>query len=378
MYISRESLEQFTPAYPLEQFAPLDEILFLDIETTGFSPAHTQLYLIGLISCQNGKWELHQMMVESPSEEKELLLRLNHLLDHFSVLIHFNGTRFDISYLMQKAAAYEIELPLDSLQSIDLYRQISPWRDKLGLTDCRQRTVEEFMGLHRRDPYNGGELIQRYKAYTAHPDDTTRNLLMQHNRDDMKGLLYILPMLSYGDILHKVPKVRKASMTKTKNHKGELTCELTMERKLPQPLPRPLTLQYDGITLLADGAKLMLAVPVLDGELKYYYPNYKNYYYIPALDAAYHKSVASFAEKEYRVQATAATCYTRRSGYFLKQYSPIVEPYYKADYKDHVTYFEITTDTRENRELFQCYAEHLIRKILNDRQTPAMAAGETS
>ncbi len=378
MYISRESLEQFTPAYPLEQFAPLDEILFIDIETTGFSPASSQLYLIGLVFCTDSKWELHQLMAESALEEKELLLRLSSMLDRFSVLIHFNGTRFDISYLMQKAEHYEVSLPLDSLQSIDLYRQISPWRDRLGLPDCRQRTVEEFMGLRRQNPYHGGELIQYYRNYIVHPDDSVRRLLMQHNRDDMKGLLYILPMLAYGDILRKTPKIRKASMTKTKNYKGEQACELTMELKLNQPLPCPLTLQFDGITLLADGAKLMLSVPVLDTELKYYYQNYKNYYYIPTLDAAYHKSVASFAEKEYRVQATAATCYTRRRGYFLKQYSPIVEPYYKADYKDSVTYFEITVDTRKNRELFQTYAEHLIRKILSSRQMPAAAAPETT
>ncbi len=371
MYISRESLEQFTPAYPLEQFAPLDEILFIDIETTGFSPASSQLYLIGLVLYSDGKWELQQLMAETPSEEKELLLRLSQMLNRFSALIHFNGTRFDISYLMQKAGQYEIDLPLDSLFSIDLYRQISPWRDHLGLADCRQRTVEEFMGLRRQDPYDGGELIQLYKGYILQPDDSKRRLLMNHNREDMKGLLYILPMLAYGDILRKTPKIRKASMTKTKNFKGEQVCELTMELKLMMPIPCSMTLQFDGITLLADGAKLMLSVPVLDTELKYYYQNYKNYYYIPALDAAYHKSVASFAEKEYRVQATAATCYTRRRGYFLKQYSPIVEPYYKADYKDSVTYFEITTDTRENRELFQSYAEHLIRTILQKRRTPA-------
>ncbi len=376
MYISGEALKQAAPAYPLEQFAPLDEILFLDIETTGFSPVSSQLYLIGLIYFRDGKWELHQMMAESASEEEDLLLRLAQILDSFSTLVHFNGTRFDISYLMQKAVKYNIDLPLDSMCSIDLYRQISPWRDRLGLTDCRQRTVEEFMGLHREDPYNGGELIQYYKAYCANPDESIQNLLLQHNGDDMKGLFYILPMLAYGDILRKTPVIRKAAMTKTKNYKGDLVCELTMELKLQTPLPHVMTLQYDGITLLADGAKLMLSVPVSDCELKYYYPNYKNYYYIPALDAAYHKSVASFAEKEYRVQATAATCYTRRRGYFVKQYSPLVEPSYKADYKDKYSYFEITMDTRENKALFQTYAEHLIKTILKDKPAPLPAAAE--
>ncbi|MCD8326282.1 MAG: ribonuclease H-like domain-containing protein [Lachnospiraceae bacterium] len=366
MYISRERMEQFTPAYPLERFAPIEEILFLDIETTGFPPASTQLYLIGLVFIEDGKWCLQQFMAESAQEERELIARLSKMLDRFSVVIHYNGTRFGISYLMQKAAKYGIDLPLDSLQSIDLYKKISPWRDKLALSDCRQRTVEEFMGLHREDPYNGGELIRFYQAYTVKPDDQVRDLLMQHNSDDLKGLLAILPMLSYGDITQRLPKIKKAAMVRTRNHQGEAVYELTMELDLFTALPRTLSLHYDGISLLAEGLKLMLSVPVLDGELKYYYSNYKNYYYIPALDAAYHKSVASFAEKEYRMQATAATCYTRRRGYFLKQYSPIVEPYYKADLKDNVSWFEVTVDTKKNKELFQKYAEHLICRIIDN------------
>ncbi len=366
MYISRECLEQFTPAYPIEQFAPLEEILFLDIETTGFSPDTTQLYLIGLADFHDGKWYLQQLMAESLQEEKALLVRLSEMLEKYSAVVHYNGTRFDISYLMKKAEKYGVDLPLDSLQSIDLYKKISPWRDRLALPDCRQRTVEEFMGLYREDPYNGGELIQLYKSYAANPDDQIRDTLMQHNRDDMKGLLAILPMLSYGDVIQKLPKIRKAAMVRTKNHRGESVYELTMELTLKNALPRTLSLQYDGIFLLAEGIKLLLRVPVLDGELKYYYSNYKNYYYIPALDAAYHKSVASFAEKEYREQATAATCYTRRRGYFLKQFFPVVEPYYKADLKDSVSWFEITADTKKNKELFQRYAEHLITQIIKN------------
>ena len=33
--------------YPLEKIAPIDKILFLDIETTGFTAKSSSLYMIG-------------------------------------------------------------------------------------------------------------------------------------------------------------------------------------------------------------------------------------------------------------------------------------------------------------------------------------------
>ena len=47
MRIEKKKLENFTMEYPLEQIAPLDKILFIDIETTGFTAKNSSLYLIG-------------------------------------------------------------------------------------------------------------------------------------------------------------------------------------------------------------------------------------------------------------------------------------------------------------------------------------------
>ena len=47
MRISEETLENFTITYPLDRLAPLERVLFLDIETTGFTAKSSYLYLIG-------------------------------------------------------------------------------------------------------------------------------------------------------------------------------------------------------------------------------------------------------------------------------------------------------------------------------------------
>ena len=54
MRISEETLENFSISYPLERLAPLERILFIDIETTGFTARSSVLYLIGTASQESG------------------------------------------------------------------------------------------------------------------------------------------------------------------------------------------------------------------------------------------------------------------------------------------------------------------------------------
>ena len=79
----------------------------------------------------------------------------------------------------------------------------------------------------------------------------------------------------------------------------------------------PLFLHRDGVYLWACGDHGRLRVPLTQAELKYFYPNPEDYYYLPMEDEAIHKSVSSFVERSHRVQAKASTCYTRRSGVFI-------------------------------------------------------------
>ena len=73
MKIEETILNNFTLTYPLERLAPLDQILFLDIETTGFTPASSQLYLIGCAFFREGNWHIKQWFAQSSEEEPELL-----------------------------------------------------------------------------------------------------------------------------------------------------------------------------------------------------------------------------------------------------------------------------------------------------------------
>ena len=56
MKISKETLEEFEIEYDISRLAPIDELIFLDIETTGFTARSSYLYLIGCAYNEGGKW----------------------------------------------------------------------------------------------------------------------------------------------------------------------------------------------------------------------------------------------------------------------------------------------------------------------------------
>ena len=106
-------------------------------------------------------------------------------------------------------------------------------------------------------------------------------------------------------------------------------------------------------------------MPIYEEELKYFYTNYKDYYYLPAEDLALHKSVGSFVDKEYRMQATAATCYTRKTGDYLPQWEFLFEPFFKREYDSKSLFFELTDSFKENREAFSRYASHILSMMMH-------------
>ena len=91
----------FSPAYPLERIAPREDLLFFDIETTGFSGASSQLYLIGCVYFDGFGWRLIQWFADTRGCEAQLLDAFFSFMKDFRVLVHFNGDGFDIPYLLK-------------------------------------------------------------------------------------------------------------------------------------------------------------------------------------------------------------------------------------------------------------------------------------
>ena len=83
-----------------------------------------------------------------------------------------------------------------------------------------------------------------------------------------------------------------------------------------------------------------MKMPLLEGTLKYYYPDYKNYYYLPLEDEAVHKSVGVYVDPACREKAKASNCCKRVSGYFLQAFGAPQIPLLKSSYESGDCYIQ--------------------------------------
>ena len=102
-----------------------------------------------------------------------------------------------------------------------------------------------------------------------------------------------------------------------------------------------------------------LSIRVYKGTLKYYYPNYKDYYYLIYEDTAIHKSVGEFVDKDARIKATKETCYTKKDGTFLPQPTDIWVPEFKTSCKDKTGFFEVREDCFSDAEKLNRYIKEI-------------------
>ena len=141
--------------------------------------------------------------------------------------------------------------------------------------------------------------------------------------------------------------------------------ELLIRVSLPTDLPVQVKFHANSCYFNGEGKTGTFRVPIYQEELKYYYSNYKDYYYLPEDDMAIHKSVAAYVDKEYKMKANAQNCYTRKYSSYLPQWDVLIQPFFKRDYKSKELFFELTESIKTNRDLFSRYAEHILQMLAN-------------
>ncbi|WP_434311118.1 ribonuclease H-like domain-containing protein [Hominifimenecus sp. rT4P-3] len=297
--------------YPLNQLG-LEKPLFLDIETTGLSPERSHVYLIGCLFPHTEEcWGFRQWLCESPKEEQKLLEQVIAFCRDFSGFVHFNGNRFDLPYLHKRSEHFGLFSPFKTMKSVDLYQKIRTCKNLCNLPDVKQKSIEQFLHIERDDSYSGGELIPIYHQFTKTGNPKLLHFLLLHNEEDVLGMLQLLPMLSYFDLKNGsipigCPIVEDSSDS-----------ELFLRFSLASSLPQPVSFRTEGTYAVLGKESLRLHTPLFCGELQYYLPNYKDYYYLPAEDTAIHKSVAVYVDPAFRVKATPENCYIKKTGQFL-------------------------------------------------------------
>ena len=344
---------------------PADKILYFDIETTGLSPACATIYLIGCIYLQEGQYHLRQWFADTIDSEKELLVSFMKFVKDFSVIVHYNGTVFDIPFIIKKCNMYKIECNFNGIESLDIYKKISKIKKLLNMDNLKQKSVEKFLTVERDDKYSGGELINIYFEYIRRKDTSLLKLLLMHNHDDITGMTQILPIMNYTCLENGGFEVISIEVNDTTTFTGSPKKEAVIELALDSFLPKRISGGNNQFYFIACGNIARISIEMYTGELKFFYPNYKDYYYLPNEDCSIHKSVAFYVDKDFRTKAKAANCYSRKSGMFLPQFNEIISPYFKIDYYDKITYFEYTEEFINNKELIKAYCNSMFQKIIN-------------
>ncbi len=362
--ITIEKNLELPDTYPLDRIGEPSRLLFFDIETTGFSGDLAQLYLIGCTWHGMDGWRLIQWFADTAKAEEELLHAFFSFMTGFQILVHFNGDSFDIPFLLKRCAYYGLEYGFSEIESFDIYKKIKPLRKPLGIGSLKQKTIEQFLGVQREDLYNGGQLIRVYLDYLHTRSQHSCDLLLLHNEDDLKGMSEILPILSYPDffqspfqyVCQKI--LSEASPSGAAHPFLSLTCQSSQVA-----VPIPIAWEGRPVSWSAAGSRLQFTIELLEGTLKHFYKNYKDYYYLVYEDTAVHKSIGEFVDKEARIRATSKNCYTKQDGCFLPQFSPVFAPVMQKEPKDKLTYAPLNQVHFETPALFQEYLAALLAHL---------------
>ncbi len=366
MKIFDEILENYQLPYTFKDDIIEEELLFFDIETTGLFAKTSNLYLIGCAYKEGNDWHIKQFFAENPSEEGTVIEAFFALANGYKHLIHFNGNHFDLPYVAARCEALSLPHTFDNFSGIDIYKRIAPYKYFLKLSNCKQKTIEGFLGIGREDMYSGGELIEVYKEYVESPSEEGLKLLLIHNLEDMKGMLQIVSILSYADLFNGEITVKKVQINSYADINGIIQKELLMRLCPATALPTAVSFMCNNCYFTGNNDTATLKVPLYEEEMKYFYSNYQDYYYLPEEDLAMHKSVATFVDKDCREKATAKNCYTRKQSTYLPQWDYLFEPFFKRDYASKELYFELTDELKADREAFKTYAAHVLEMMVKN------------
>ena len=198
---------------------------------------------------------------------------------------------------------------------------------------------------------DGKELIKVYRTYAKTGGETLLNLLFLHNHDDVEGMGCLLAFGALLALLRGNFRMRDITAVTDRAMDGSLLQEVLFTVQLPLSFPTRLSfsLPCAYVTLEKDCCKMKM--PLSEGTLKYYYPDYKNYYYLPLEDEAVHKSVGVYVDPACREKAKASNCCKRVSGYFLRAFGAPQIPLLKSSYESGDCYIQWTDSFLRNPEM---------------------------
>lgn len=279
-----------------------EKVLFFDIETTGLSRERCHIYLIGCLFVKDDAMYLRQWMAEGAWEEEKILKGFLEFSKSFSLLIHYNGKKFDIPFTEHRLLKHGLFPAFSDMEALDIYQKLCPCKGLLGLSHMRQPDIEQFLFDNKKRMHcDGGACISLYKKYCHHPTREISMTLLGHNEEDLRGLAELTPALSYPALLNGEFKTEQVQ-----REQEQVCCFCSLKHALP----RPVSFVCEDSSLTAKDVHMKIELRLRNGQLRQRYPDYKQYFYLPSEDTAVHRALISCVDASLRIPASRETCYT--------------------------------------------------------------------
>lgn len=213
---------------------PVNEICFLDIETTGLSGGTgTLAFLIGAGRYIDDRFHLAQFFLHEPINEPALLVALEEYIAPCNVLVTFNGKTFDIPILRTRYQLHGWKDPLSGLIQIDLLHLARRlWRDRLPNRSLINLETQILQVERSGEDIPGWLIPQLYFDYLRDRDPLPLLKVLYHNSIDVLSIAALLnycsKLISDPLGIHDLPDIDVFSLAKFHEDLGHLDTAINL------------------------------------------------------------------------------------------------------------------------------------------------------
>jgi uncharacterized protein YprB with RNaseH-like and TPR domain len=169
--------------------ASAEELLFLDLETTGLGSS--PVFLIGTLLWRDGELAAQQFLARTYAEEAGILRHFAAQAAQRPVAVSFNGKSFDVPYLRVRSLATGVQFhePREHLDLLHHARRLYRQR----LPDCKLQTLERYVcGRQRGHDIPSHDIPRAYHDFVRTGDAREMAQIIEHNLHDLVTMVHLL------------------------------------------------------------------------------------------------------------------------------------------------------------------------------------------
>ncbi len=181
----------------IAQNIPVEDLLFLDTETTGLGGIGTVAFMVGIARIHGGSLVTRQFVMTDFCDEAGMLEAVLAEFSSTTALVTYNGRAFDLPILLDRMVVNRVAREIPMATHIDaLYPIRSLYKRRLQ--SCSLKNIErEIFDFHREDDIPGHLVPAAYFAWLHGDDYAELQRVIEHNRLDIVSLALLTGLISH-------------------------------------------------------------------------------------------------------------------------------------------------------------------------------------